>query len=592
MAIVQAEDGRPAVTALGSLFKLTHVYLCSIGYHTQSLDPGLLPEDLELSRQMNALGLPLTFQTNKEIRSGRIRGTGKATKKKHSRLHDKIEHANQLEPQEFWFLSGEEGHHGISTFGMTRAAVKEHSFGDEIYEARLNYDQDCHSLNNCLESKVDKVDNVTSAGSCLISDSIGLGQAEDDKGAIEYVWSEGPSVAGHDSIDEKLCTDSSNKMLQISDTVPCSIFSEVRDCDKIDSKCSDGFGDWRAYWDTFFSRNYFYNIKTQESTWDPPPGMEHLETCDTGYKVKEMVVDLSELNVSSEVHDNPDLLAESRNDSRSPELLPNEHSVEFRLGSDGCYNQITTSLNCCSLDLDEPHEIVGSNDGTPLCSLADTQEPLDRYVPLLSVLVCTELQLLGILEEFSPSVNKYWCQRYLLFSKFDDGIIMDEEGWFSVTPEPIAKHHASRSGGGVIVDCFTGVGGNAIQFAQRSKHVIAIDIDSNKIDYAIHNASIYGVDDRVEFIRGDCFLLAPKLKADTVFLSPPWGGPDYAKVNTFDIKTMLKPHDGLFLFHLAKRIASRIIMFLPRNVDINQLAELSLSVNPPWSLEVPRANFI
>jgi hypothetical protein len=26
-------------------------------------------------------------------------------------------------------------------------------------------------------------------------------------------------------------------------------------------------------------------------------------------------------------------------------------------------------------------------------------------------------------------------------------------------------------------------------------------------------------------------------------------------------------------------------MFLPRNTDLNQLAELALSVDPPWSLE-------
>lgn len=40
------------------------------------------------------------------------------------------------------------------------------------------------------------------------------------------------------------------------------------------------------------------------------------------------------------------------------------------------------------------------------------------------------------------------------------------------------------------------------------------------------------------------------------------------------------------LFNVAKQIASRIVMFLPRNVNLNQLAELSLSANPPWSLEV------
>ncbi|XP_024930719.3 uncharacterized protein LOC107419946 isoform X6 [Ziziphus jujuba] len=168
---------------------------------------------------------------------------------------------------------------------------------------------------------------------------------------------------------------------------------------------------------------------------------------------------------------------------------------------------------------------------------------------------------------------------------------MDEEGWFSVTPESIARHHAVRCSGGLIVDCFTGVGGNAIQFAQKSKHVIAIDIDPKKIEYAQHNAAIYGVNDQIDFIKGDFFVLAPKLKADTVFLSPPWGGPDYAKVEKYDMKTMLQPHDGYLLFHTAREIASRIVMFLPRNVDLNQLAELSLSVSPPWSLEVEK-NFL
>ncbi|TKY57831.1 Trimethylguanosine synthase [Spatholobus suberectus] len=43
-------------------------------------------------------------------------------------------------------------------------------------------------------------------------------------------------------------------------------------------------------------------------------------------------------------------------------------------------------------------------------------------------------------------------------------------------------------------------------------HVIGIDIDLLKIDYARHNAAIYGVDDHIDFIMGYFFLLAPKLK--------------------------------------------------------------------------------
>ena len=83
----------------------------------------------------------------------------------------------------------------------------------------------------------------------------------------------------------------------------------------------------------------------------------------------------------------------------------------------------------------------------------------------------------------SNDIIKYWTQRYSLFSLFDSGIKMDEEGWFSVTPEPIAKHHASRVGAGVTIDCFTGVGGNAIQFA--AKCVTAILSSLVMVNYII-----------------------------------------------------------------------------------------------------------
>lgn len=71
-------------------------------------------------------------------------------------------------------------------------------------------------------------------------------------------------------------------------------------------------------------------------------------------------------------------------------------------------------------------------------------------------------------EGVSPMVEKYWLQRFNLFSKYDEGIKMDEEGWFSVTPEEIASRQADRCYGGVVViDGFAGVGGNAIQFAAK-----------------------------------------------------------------------------------------------------------------------------
>lgn len=58
----------------------------------------------------------------------------------------------------------------------------------------------------------------------------------------------------------------------------------------------------------------------------------------------------------------------------------------------------------------------------------------------------------------------------------------------------------------------SGCGGNAIQFAMTCDYVIAIDIDPIKIEMAKHNASIYGVSNKIEFICGDFFKLAPFLK--------------------------------------------------------------------------------
>lgn len=126
--------------------------------------------------------------------------------------------------------------------------------------------------------------------------------------------------------------------------------------------------------------------------------------------------------------------------------------------------------------------------------------------------------------QLPASMRKYWVQRYRYFTLYDEGIQMDEEGWYSVTPERIAIHIAQRCASDVIIDAFCGVGGNAIQFALTCHRVIAIDIDPVRLNCARNNARIYGVEDRIEFICGDYMALIPRLKADVVFLSPPWGG--------------------------------------------------------------------
>uniref|UniRef100_A0A0N4ZN62 Exocyst complex component Sec8 n=1 Tax=Parastrongyloides trichosuri TaxID=131310 RepID=A0A0N4ZN62_PARTI len=189
-------------------------------------------------------------------------------------------------------------------------------------------------------------------------------------------------------------------------------------------------------------------------------------------------------------------------------------------------------------------------------------------------------------------VKKYWNQRFRLFSKLNHGILMDREGWFSVTPEKIAKHIAERmvkNKGIIIMDAFTGVGGNAIQFALKGAYVYAIELDPVRLKCAIRNAEVYGVADRIQFFLGDFFKIVESIVGsrkveenscnnpyilDSVFLSPPWGGPNYLTKEVYDLKNDI-PIDGFKVFEYAKKLSSNIAYFLPRNTPMKQLISLS-----------------
>eukprot|EP00659_Diplonema_papillatum_P021525 gene21525-33119_t len=172
-----------------------------------------------------------------------------------------------------------------------------------------------------------------------------------------------------------------------------------------------------------------------------------------------------------------------------------------------------------------------------------------------------------------PHLFKYWTQRYRFWSRFDRGVWMDEESWYSVTPEAIAKHIAERCQSvrhDVVIDGFCGAGGNTIQFAKIAKSVIAFDIDPAKLAIARHNARVYGVDHKIEFILGDFTKMIPTLEADIVFLSPPWGGPRYNLAAYFDLAdiqlTKEKRYNGFDLFRDVTHFTARnIIYYLPRN---------------------------
>jgi trimethylguanosine synthase len=71
----------------------------------------------------------------------------------------------------------------------------------------------------------------------------------------------------------------------------------------------------------------------------------------------------------------------------------------------------------------------------------------------------------------------------------------------------------------------------------RGSSVVAVDIDAHRLELSRHNASVYGVESKIKFINSDVQVLPSDLKADAVFLSPPWGGTEYSGLSYYSLFT-------------------------------------------------------
>jgi len=186
--------------------------------------------------------------------------------------------------------------------------------------------------------------------------------------------------------------------------------------------------------------------------------------------------------------------------------------------------------------------------------------------------------------------KKYWKKRYDLFSKFDNGVYMTSELWFSVTPEPVAKFTSQfvrelLPRATTIVDLCCGGGGNTIQFASTFDSVGAIDINPVNVKCTMHNANIYGVHDKIWPVTGDWnqisqnggkdWIPSDVSQIDLMFCSPPWGGPKYSKNdNEFDLLDMSPfPLEKLLL--QMSQYSRNLAVFLPRSLNLDQLRSVT-----------------
>lgn len=106
--------------------------------------------------------------------------------------------------------------------------------------------------------------------------------------------------------------------------------------------------------------------------------------------------------------------------------------------------------------------------------------------------------------------------------------------------------------------------------------MIAVDIDPRKIELAKHNALIYGVYEKIEFIVGDFFKLEDKIRGDVIVTSPPWGGPSYSRQSIIGPSTILLDK----IMKVGKKMAPKMLLHLPKNVDKNEVCALfSFNIN-------------
>jgi trimethylguanosine synthase len=235
-------------------------------------------------------------------------------------------------------------------------------------------------------------------------------------------------------------------------------------------------------------------------------------------------------------------------------------------------------------------------------------------------------------KQFKGVMKKYWSQRHNLFSKYDNGIILTKELWFSVTPEKISKFIANfitklfkveneneNENEIIILDSFCGGGGNIVQFLKADKRNIIYAIDINKIhlNCTNNNSLIYIKDDKdvnkrlklmaIDWIYSKKQLdstinknkninlnlnseiyadeeeslknleILAKLKINCVFGSPPWGGPGYLKEETFNLENLL-PFGLEELLDLMLQYSHNVCLFLPRNSNLQQIKEITKRV--------------
>lgn len=118
--------------------------------------------------------------------------------------------------------------------------------------------------------------------------------------------------------------------------------------------------------------------------------------------------------------------------------------------------------------------------------------------------------------------------------------------------------------------------------------VIALDTSPTRLALARHNAALHGLSSRIEFVLADFRSFAARIlnatlspsassslarKIDVVFLSPPWGGPEYLSGPEYHL-VRTQPEPASELFRLARLLTPNVAFYVPRNTVLADITAL------------------
>lgn len=119
-------------------------------------------------------------------------------------------------------------------------------------------------------------------------------------------------------------------------------------------------------------------------------------------------------------------------------------------------------------------------------------------------------------------------------------IMMDDESLYSTTDQLTADKIGKEllrvlPPTAIVTDATACIGGSALSLSKLFSKVNAIELDEHRYKCLTYNMKILGVTN-VECFQGDAIKLCKDLQQDLIFLDPPWGGPEYKKLDKVSLE--------------------------------------------------------